>query len=150
MARRLASHGWDRLATAPAIPVRPALHSPTVKAMSVVTTQEIHRKDDDELIGLLLASDDQWIPATVFGGVLAPATSRSNAEEIVRTDGLSSMANSWWMRRRDGAWEEIWLLEVHADRIRVSDCNPNYGTVGAQWVTVTDVELQRDRPVEVG
>ena len=117
--------------------------------MNTVATKEIRRPDDDELLGLLLESDDQWIPATVFGGLLAPATSLHQAEGIVRAEGLSSLAESWWLRHDGRAWEEIWFLEVHTDRLRVSDNNPNYGTVAAHWVTLGEVELQRRAPAEL-
>ena len=120
--------------------------SPTVVPMNTVTTKEIRRPDDDELLGVLIESGDQWIPATVFGGELGPATSSHAAEEIVRAEGLASLADSWWLRDAGGDWEEIWFLEVHPDRLRVNDRNPNYGTADARWVSVDEVELQRRRP----
>ena len=116
--------------------------------MNTVTTKEIRREGDDELLGLLVESGDQWIPATVFGGQLAPATSRGVAEDIVRAEGLASLAESWWLRHPGHAWQEVWFLEVHADRARVNDRNPNYGTVDARWIRTADVELQRTEPAE--
>jgi hypothetical protein len=117
--------------------------------MNTVTTKEIRRPDDDELIGLLIESDGQWIPATVFGGHLAPATSQPEAEDIVRGEGLASLVESWWLRRDGRTWAEIWFLEVHTDRVRVSDINPNYGTAAARWVMVDQVEMRRTPPADL-
>lgn len=121
----------------------------TDSTKNTVTTKEIRRPDDDEMLGLLIESGDQWIPATVFGGLLAPATSRREAEDVVRAEGLMSLMESWWLRHDGGTWEEIWFLEVHTDRVRVSDVNPNYGTAASRWVSVDEVELQRGRPSDL-
>jgi hypothetical protein len=118
--------------------------------VNTVTTKEIRRQDDDELLGLLLESEDLWIPATVFGGRLAPATGQRQAEDIVRSDGLASLAEGWWLRHDGRAWEEIWFLEVRPDRVRVNDRNPTYGTSASRWVSVREVELRRRRPAELG
>jgi hypothetical protein len=117
--------------------------------MNTVTTKEIRRLDDDEPVGLLVESGELWIPATVFGGQLAPATSQLQAEEIVRAEGLASLAESWWLRQDGLGWQEVWFLEVHTDRVRVNDYNPNYGPADPRWVSVGDVELQRRRPADV-
>jgi hypothetical protein len=124
--------------------------SPTVVLVNRVAAKEIRRSDDDELVGVLIESSDQWIPATVFGGELAPATSRHAAEEIVRAEGLASLADSWWLRAADGAWQEVWFLEVRLDRLRVNDRNPNYGTADARWVSLDEVDLHRHRPPNLG
>jgi hypothetical protein len=118
--------------------------------VNTVTTKEIRRQDDDELLGLLVESGDRWIPATVFGGRLAPATSQHEAEDVVRAEGLASLAERWWLREDGGPWQEIWFLEIRSDRVRVNDRNPNYGTPAARWVRVDHVELQRWRPTDPG
>lgn len=117
--------------------------------MNAVTTKEIRRPDDDELLGLLIESGDQWVPATVFGGQLAPATSHRVAEDVVRAEGLVSLMESWWLRQDGGAWEEIWFLEIHTDHVRVNDRNPNYWTSASRWVSVDEVDLQRRRPADL-
>jgi hypothetical protein len=114
--------------------------------MNTVTTKEIRRSDDGELLGLLVESGELWIPVTVFGGRLASATSQHQAEEIVRAEGMASLAESWWLRHDGQSWQEIWFLEIRGDRIRVNDRNPNYGTSAARWVRIDEVELQRWRP----
>jgi hypothetical protein len=113
------------------------------------TTKAIHRDGDGELLGLLVESDHQWLPATVFGGPLASPTSHERAENIVRAEGLASLAESWWVRLPGRAWQEVWFLEVHADRARVNDRNPTYGTGDARWITIGDVELRRRRPADL-
>jgi hypothetical protein len=114
--------------------------------VNTVATKEIRRADDGELLGLLIECGELWIPATVFGGRLAAPTSRQEAEEIVRAEGLASLADSWWLRQDGQPWQEIWFLEIRSDRVRVNDRNPNYGTSAARWVGVDEVDLQRWRP----
>ena len=46
----------------------------------------VRREDDDEVIGVLLSSEDiegQWVPATVFGAPLGPGVDREAAEAVV-------------------------------------------------------------------
>jgi hypothetical protein len=114
--------------------------------------REVRRGEDEELVGLLLpAEDGEWVPATVFGAALAPATDEGQAESLVREHGLSSLAERWWVRSTAGAhapeWREAWLLEVKSDRVRLRWDNPMLMQGGlGEWVRLTDAEIQRQRP----
>ena len=119
-----------------------------------LTGREIRRANDwapdepGELVGLLLPADNgRWVPATVFGAALGPAVDEVGAEALVREQGLSSLAERWWVRTGGEPWREAWLLEVKADRIRLSWTNPMLMRPGAgEWVRVADAELQRHQP----
>ena len=118
------------------------------------TAREIRRENEwapdepGELVGLLLPAEDAgWVPATVFGAPLGPATDEAQAESVVRAEGLSSLADRWWVRVGDGAWREAWLLEVKADRVRLRWDNPMLMQGGhGDWVRLSDAEIQRHRP----
>jgi len=111
------------------------------------TAIEVRREEDDELLGLLLPRDDgQWVPATIFGAALGPASDEDLAESLVRERGLSSLADPWWVLR-DGEWATAWLLEVKPDRIRLRWTNRMLTQAGhGEWVTLDTVTVQRHRP----
>ena len=98
---------WGQSVTSPTMTTQPT------------PLREVRRLNDwapdepGELVGLLLPVDDgEWVPATVFGAALGPATDEELAESIVRERGLSSLAERWWVRVGDADWREAWLLEV--------------------------------------
>lgn len=118
-----------------------------------MTGQQV-RREDGELVGWLLPADtsDGWVPATVFGAALAGPTDRAAAERVVREQGLSSLAEQWWVRRRvvavgaDG-WRPAWLVEVEPDRLRLRWEHPMLMAGGTgEWVDLKDIQIRRDRP----
>ncbi len=109
--------------------------------------QEVRREDDGELVGLLLRVEGGWIPATVFGAALAPATDAELAESLVLEHGLSSLADRWWVRPSDESWREAWLLEVKPDRLRLRWDDPMLMQGGhGEWHRLVDLDIQRHRP----
>jgi len=116
--------------------------------------REVRRVDDwtpdepGELVGLLLpAAGDRWVPATVFGAALGPATDEHLAESLVRERGLASLAERWWVRVGAADWREAWLLEVKPDRIRLRWDDPMLMQAGhGEWVRLDQAEIQRQRP----
>jgi hypothetical protein len=99
-------------------------------------------------VGLLLPADGGgWVPATVFGAALGPATDEALAESLVRERGLSSLAERWWVRAGDAAWREAWLLEVKPDRIRLRWDDPMLMQTGhGEWVRLDEAQIQQHRP----
>ncbi len=118
------------------------------------TAREVRRENDwapdepGELVGLLLlAGGGAWVPATVFGAALGPATDEALAESLVLERGLSSLADRWWVRVGDTAWRQAWLLEVKRDRIRLRWDDPMLMQTGhGEWVRLDAAEIQRERP----
>lgn len=105
------------------------------------TTIEI-RRDDDELVGLLVCEGGQWRPVTVFGGSLAEPTDAAHAEEVVRERGLSSLADRW-LATIDGENVEVWLLEVRPDRMRLRRHDPMATQSGhGEWHEASTLDLR--------
>lgn len=112
------------------------------------TAREV-RREDGELVGLVLPVEAGWVPATVFGAALAPATDAERAEAVVRKQGLSSLADRWWVRTPagSGTWREAWLLEVEPDRLRLRWDDPMLMQGGhGEWHRLADLAIRRDRP----
>lgn len=105
------------------------------------STQGI-RRDDDELMGLLVREGHRWRPVTVFGASLAEATDAADAEAVVRERGLSSLADRW-LATIEGERVEVGLLEVRRDRVRLRRHDP-MATQGAhgEWHDVTGLDLR--------
>jgi hypothetical protein len=116
--------------------------------------REVRRANDwapdepGELVGLLVATEgDQWVPATVFGAALGPATDEDLAESLVRERGLASLAERWWVRVGDNEWREAWLLEVKPDRLRLRWDDPMLMQTGpGEWVRLDEAQIQRYAP----
>jgi len=69
---------------------------PRTSAREVRRENDWAPDDSGELVGLLLPADGgDWVPATVFGAALGPATDEALAESLVRERGLSSLAERW-------------------------------------------------------
>lgn len=53
------------------------------------------------------------------------ASSHDDARSIVRSRGLASLAEPWWVRTgSDTDWQQAHLLEVATDRIRLRWTDP--------------------------
>lgn len=105
------------------------------------TTGKI-RRDDDELMGLLVGEGEQWRPVTVFGASLAEPMDVADAEAVVRERGLSSLADRW-RATIDGEQVEVWLLEVSGQRVRLRRHDPMATQTGhGEWHDVTDLDLR--------
>jgi hypothetical protein len=94
-----------------------------IAAVAALIPVTIRREEDDEILGHLLREGDGWRPVTVFRAPLALATSRQEAEDIVRRDGLTSLSEPWWVED-GGEWREARLQEVRPDRLRIRWADP--------------------------
>ena len=132
----------ERAGTPPRSLTNPAF-DPTQEAMmtSAGPTREI-RRDDDELVGLLVCEGDAWRPTTLFGASLAEPTDAAHAESIVRERGLASLAERW-LATIDGETVDVWLLEVRSDRVRLRLTDPMWMQGGhGEWHEVADLALR--------
>lgn len=104
--------------------------------------EEVFR-DDGELLGRVVPQADGWQPTTAFGAALGEATDHDEAVEIVHAKGLSSLAESWWVRPEDSDhWREAQLLEVAPDRVRIRWKDPMLDQPPAgQWMVVDDIDI---------
>jgi len=121
---------------------------PRTSAREVRRENDWAPDDSGELVGLLLPADGgDWVPATVFGAALGPATDEALAESLVRECGLSSLAERWWVRVGDTEWRQAWLLEVKPDRIRLRWDDPMLMQTGhGEWVRLEEAQIQRAAP----
>jgi hypothetical protein len=70
-----------------------ATQKPVDRAVGAVRTVVAHDQPADD------ADGHRWVPATVFGAALGPATDAEAAESLVRERGLSSLAGQGeWVR----------------------------------------------------
>ncbi|CAN5263295.1 hypothetical protein BH24ACT9_BH24ACT9_11450 [soil metagenome] len=92
-------------------------------ANTAAVRDEIRRDEDHELLGFVQRSPGtagvEWLALSVFGGLLAAFDTESAAHEHVRSTGLSTLAESWWVRPVPaGQWYEATLVEVRPDEVR--------------------------------
>ncbi|MFC0623312.1 amidohydrolase family protein [Kribbella deserti] len=102
-------------------------------------------RDDGELLGYAVPLAGGWQATTVFGAALGPVTSREDAIELLRTEGLASLAELWWVRAIDHPdWRQARLTEVQPDRLRLHWADPMIEQPsGGTWYDVSDLEVKR-------
>lgn len=70
----------------------------------VMTTTEVRRDEDFELMGYVRRDGERWAAVTVFGGLLDRHPTEDEARDTVLTCGLSSMVEPWLVRIDDHWW----------------------------------------------
>jgi hypothetical protein len=96
-----------------------------------------HREEDGELVGYLVPETDGLVrPATVFGYLLGPPTSRQDAEQVLDSVGLSYLADRWLLRLPDRADPiAVRIVEASPTRLVVQNADFGYeGDIGARFV----------------
>ena len=115
------------------------------------TTITIRRDGDDEILGYLQHTNAGWQPATVFHAALAEPTSREEAENILRRDGLSCLGDVWWVEDEPGRWKEARIQEARRDRLRIRWADPLADQpADGHWVDLRVVRVQRHHPEHAG
>jgi imidazolonepropionase-like amidohydrolase len=104
-------------------------------------------RDDGEVLGHIVPTSGGWQAVTPFGAPLGDVTSREQALDILRTTGLSSLAEPWWVLTLDDTqWRKATLVEIKPGRVRLrwtdplADQNPS-----GQWFDLDDIELARQQ-----
>lgn len=102
-------------------------------------------REDGELLGYAVPLAGGWQATTVFGAALGPVTSHGDAIEFLRTEGLASLVDPWWVRTIDHPdWREARLTEVQPDRLRLHWADPMIEQPpGGTWYDVLDLEVKR-------
>ncbi|HEY3467401.1 MAG TPA: amidohydrolase family protein [Amycolatopsis sp.] len=126
-----------------------ALRAQTEKVIAAVREMlpvTVRRDEDGEVLGHLRREGTGWQPVTVFGGVLAGPSSREEAEEVLRRDGLASLGEVWWVH--SGAeFREARIQEARPDRIRIRWADPLVEqSPQGEWIDPRVVRIQRQRP----
>lgn len=110
----------------------------------MTTTVTVHREDDGEPLGQLRPVGVGWQPVTLFGGVLAEPTTREEAEDILRRDGLSSLADMWWIQDGPDGFKAALIQEARPDRLRIRWADPMVEQPAhGQWIDPRSVRVQR-------
>ncbi|WP_051267363.1 hypothetical protein [Nakamurella lactea] len=111
--------------------------------------REIRRADDDELLGFVAAAEDAggYRSLTVFGGLLGIHDDGEAAEQQVRSIGLQSLAERWWIHS-DGRWERCHLIEASPDRLLVMIAT--YAFEARPQVVPPGTPLQLAEPADLG
>jgi hypothetical protein len=80
---------------------------------------EVRRAEDGELLGYVSASADgeSWLALAVFGGRLGRRATRAEAVDLVRSEGLASLARRWfWRAVGSDEWEVVVIQEAWPGR----------------------------------
>ena len=99
----------------------------TAAIRSVIPQQAkitIRRAEDGEILGYVVPTGTGWQPETIFRVALAEPTSRDEAEEILRRDGLARLSDAWWVECEPGQWREAYIQEARENRIRIRWADP--------------------------
>jgi len=103
----------------------------------------IFRESDGEAIGQIRPVHDGFEACTAFGAVLAGPVTREEAVEILERDGLSSLASPWFVQTAPESWDEVRILEVQPDRVRIKWADPlRDQTPQGQWIYPSTTPLR--------
>jgi hypothetical protein len=104
----------------------------------------IRRDEDDEILGYLAPAGENWQPLTVFHVALAEPTSQDEAEDIVRSEGLASLSEPWWVEDDQGQWSEARLQEAQPYRIRIRWTDPMLDQPAhGEWIDTRERRVRR-------
>ena len=77
------------------------------------------RREDGELLGLLVAEGDLWVPCAVFGCKLCDALAHHEAVNYLHAHGLASLTEVWELNEC-GEWLNVRIIEANPHSVTVS------------------------------
>lgn len=87
----------------------------------------VHRTEDDELLGYVQQQSAGWNCLTIFGYVFAVASTRQEAEDTVRRDGLKTLTGTWeYYDRQSKEWLLCIIVEASKSFVRVAPMSGYY------------------------
>lgn len=101
-----------------------------------------HRRDDGELLGWLLPSDDYWVPIDRLGRPLSGPVNWLDAEALLDGRGLGWLADRWWLADRP-----VRIAEVSPEHVVV--VTDDYGAAATIDGPATRIELPWPAPEEL-
>ena len=102
------------------------------------------RRDDGELCGFVIETDEGWSATTVFGGRLGVHDSVESAVEHVLAEGLSSLADHWTLVDRSTGEQQIVCIQ-EASPQGVTLALDYYSMPGVPTLRLSRDELAGDR-----
>lgn len=89
-----------------------------------MTKIPIVRKDDGELLGFIAKDSTSWTAQTMFGYIFSRSEERSDAEDAVRSQGLSILQGLWqYFDKDEKAWFPCILKEAYEGKVKVIRTN---------------------------
>ena len=101
--------------------------------------EEVRRPSDSELCGHVALRDGSWFALAVFGAVLGRHSTRDDAIEQVRSEGLISLAERWTLQHADGSDQVVCIQEANERTVTVA--LDYYSMPGVPTLTITRTEL---------
>lgn len=113
-----------------------------------------HRDDDDELIGYLAPSGDEWLPTTLFGLAVDEPCAEQFARQALDELGLSYLIEPWLLTDDEGTQVRVSISEVSPSHVSVLQRdvalamgNPDVDMSRAIVLEVPTNRLQPERPL---
>ena len=100
----------------------------------------MRRRADGELCGYVELRDGSWLALVIFGAVLGRHSTRREAVAQVQSEGLSSLAERWTLRRGPDGAEEV---------VCIQEANPWYVTVALGYYSMPGVPTLRIAAQEI-
>ncbi|HEY5820809.1 MAG TPA: hypothetical protein VIT20_02455 [Propionibacteriaceae bacterium] len=94
------------------------------------------RESDGELLGYLVEHDGVATPLTVFGYPLAGSSDRDGAVEVLRTRGLTALAERWLLHTDDGREVSVLILAAYPDEVLVAQADYGFVSHDSERFTV--------------
>lgn len=92
--------------------------------MTSETKTPLHRTDDNEFLGYIVKDSTGWQAQTIFGYLIERTTTRKDAENILREQGLSYLTGIWqYYDKEDGNWFPCVLKEANKHAVTVMRTN---------------------------
>ena len=101
-----------------------------------------HRRDDGERLGWIRPDGELWVAVDLLGREVSAAVEWLEAEAALDADGLSPLAERWWLGD-----VPVRIAEVSTDRVVV--VTDEFGAASAVGSTVVVHELPWPAPAEL-
>ncbi len=119
---------------------------------------EVRRPDDGELLGSVVpTAGGRWAALAVFGGVLGVRDSEAEAQALVESEGLASLARRWFYRRSaDDEWSVAVIQEAWPGRAILVDGLyalpgvPTFELTAADLAGGAEITLESPEGTELG
>jgi hypothetical protein len=109
------------------------------------TWREHRREDDDELLGYIAPTEEDFQARTLFGYPVGAVSSQGKAEQTLESIGLSYLAERWLLSI-DGRDEPVRVQIVEVTPVKVTVKSVDYGYEDDYGTAFTlDVPILPDR-----
>lgn len=108
--------------------------------MNMNLSTAIYRESDNELLGYVKQTGEQWDALTIFGYAFATALSEADARAIVVNKGLEVLMGTWeYYNDTIGEWLGCALLEAAPNRVKIAELDGPYPDPNRTQVLTQDL-----------